>query len=91
MSPNQRHDLRSEANPSESSHTAQQLFYEVKRRILSTNGPGYFPYNVSDPSIGLLVSKSLDSDGEIERRSVHLSYNSVTRILSIKGLQPPPR
>ncbi|KAJ9229178.1 hypothetical protein DTO169E5_8956 [Paecilomyces variotii] len=72
------------SKPSESAHTAQQLFYEVKRRILSTNGPGYFQYNVSDPSIGLLVSKSLDSDGEIERRSVHLSYNSVTRILSIK-------
>ncbi|RWQ99528.1 hypothetical protein C8Q69DRAFT_28530 [Paecilomyces variotii] len=84
MSPNQRHYLRSEANPSESTHTAQQLFYEVKRRILTSNGPGYFQYNVSDPSIGLLLSKSLDSNGEIERRSVHISYNSFTRILSIK-------
>ncbi|KAJ9300209.1 hypothetical protein DTO271G3_2326 [Paecilomyces variotii] len=84
MSATQRYELRSKAHPSETAHTAQQLFYEIKSRILASTGPLYFQYNVPDPSIGLLVSESLDSDGEIERRSVHLSYNSVTRILSVK-------
>lgn len=84
MTVKQEHELLSQNEPPRSAPTAQQLFYRVKEEILATAGSGYLEYHISNPGIGWQVARSLDCDGQVERRSVRLSYDSVAYILSVR-------
>ncbi|KAE8374675.1 hypothetical protein BDV26DRAFT_295736 [Aspergillus bertholletiae] len=64
--------------------SAQQLFYSLKREIIQTNGPSFFEREQIPPEMGFLVAKSLSEDGDIERKSVSLSFNPFSGMISIK-------
>ncbi|OGM42404.1 hypothetical protein ABOM_008404 [Aspergillus bombycis] len=76
--------LRSRASKSSPSATPQQLFYSLKKEIVATNGPAYFERDGIAPETGHLVARSLCEDGDVERKSVTISYNPISLVLSIK-------
>ncbi|GFF81360.1 hypothetical protein IFM47457_05440 [Aspergillus lentulus] len=69
--------------PAESSFRRRRFIFQVKNDILATMEPVFLKYENIEPSIGSRAALSLDLDGEIEARSVLISYNSVTRIFTV--------
>ncbi|GFF77680.1 hypothetical protein IFM53868_02151 [Aspergillus udagawae] len=69
--------------PAESSFRRRRFFFQVKNDILAARELVFLKYESLEPSIGSRVALSLDSDGEIEARSVFISYNSVTLVFTV--------
>ncbi|GLA87419.1 hypothetical protein AtubIFM56815_001845 [Aspergillus tubingensis] len=63
--------------------TPEQLFTYLKYRILQTDRTTYFELEGISPATGQLVARSLAEDGEVERRSPTLGYDSATEIFSV--------
>ncbi|KAE8376254.1 hypothetical protein BDV26DRAFT_282805 [Aspergillus bertholletiae] len=59
------------------------IFYHLKREITTTNGPAYIELEGIIPDVGYQVARSLCEDGEVERRSVTISYNPMASIFSL--------
>ncbi|PYH39101.1 uncharacterized protein BO87DRAFT_437955 [Aspergillus neoniger CBS 115656] len=75
--------LRSHSNMPQATRTPQQLFYYLKDRILQANGPDYLEMEGIPPATGHLVARSLSEDGDVERKSVIMGYNSITQTFSV--------
>jgi hypothetical protein len=72
--------------PAESSfrrRRRRRFFFQVKNDILAARELVFLKYESLEPSIGSRVALGLDSDGEIEARSVFISYNSVTLVFTV--------
>ncbi|GIJ92344.1 hypothetical protein Asppvi_011325 [Aspergillus pseudoviridinutans] len=69
--------------PEESSFRRRRFVFQVKNDILNARESVFLKYESIEPSIGSRAALSLDSDGEIEARSVLINYNSVTQIFTV--------
>ncbi|GFF55560.1 hypothetical protein IFM62136_02879 [Aspergillus lentulus] len=69
--------------PAESSFRRRRFIFQVKNDILTAREPVFLKYENIEPGVGSRAALSLDSDGEIEARSVLINYNSVTRIFTV--------
>jgi hypothetical protein len=69
--------------PAELSFRRRRFIFQVKNDILTAREPIFLKYESIEPSIGSRAALSLDSDGEIEARSVLINYNSVTRMFTV--------
>ncbi|RHZ54486.1 hypothetical protein CDV55_104503 [Aspergillus turcosus] len=74
--------LRSQA-PVESSFRRRRFIFQVKNDTLAAREPVFLEYGGVEPSIGSRAALSLDSDGEIEAKSVFINYNSVTQVFTV--------
>ncbi|GIK05981.1 hypothetical protein Aspvir_010098 [Aspergillus viridinutans] len=69
--------------PAESSFRRRRFIFQVKNDILTAREAVFLKYESIEPSIGSRAALSLDSDGEIEARSVLINYNSVTQVFTV--------
>ncbi|OGM46178.1 PQ loop repeat protein [Aspergillus bombycis] len=76
--------LRNRTNESPSPTSAQKLFNSLKKEIVETNGPSYLEREGIPPDIGYILALSLSQDGEVESKSVIISYNPTTETLNVK-------
>ncbi|KAK2785719.1 hypothetical protein FQN52_008268 [Onygenales sp. PD_12] len=78
------HSLRSNTIIPSEAPSAQRLFNDIRKVILTTNDSTDLAFPNIPPSAGLQIATSFSEDPDIERAHPRISYNSVTQVLTAR-------
>jgi hypothetical protein len=64
--------------------TPQQMFSDIRKKILNTNHSAEITYSSVPPDWGTLIVDSIDSHEDTERSNAKINYNTVTQTVRIR-------